>query len=81
MPNKIKEIDDLWHTYLLYTKEYAFFCNMFFERFIHHIPDNSVVGFDEKRARETMDNTYYGLKFLENKFFLKYDFDYLEMLS
>lgn len=31
-------IDEGWHTFLLFTKEYAEFCDDFFGNFLHHIP-------------------------------------------
>lgn len=32
------EVDNLWHTFLLFTKEYQQFCNDMFGKFIHHNP-------------------------------------------
>lgn len=32
------QVDDLWHTWLLFTKEYATFCHSMFGHFIHHCP-------------------------------------------
>lgn len=34
-----KDVDNLWHTYILFTKDYAAFCERNFGRFIHHIPE------------------------------------------
>lgn len=34
------EVDLGWHTFLLYTKEYADFCERIAGRFIHHRPDD-----------------------------------------
>lgn len=34
-----KEVDNLWHTFLLFTKEYHAFCNDMFGKFIHHCPE------------------------------------------
>ena len=31
-------IDEMWHTYILHTKEYFHFCEKFFGRYIHHTP-------------------------------------------
>jgi hypothetical protein len=31
-------VDDLWHTFLLSTREYSDFCSALGGRFIHHIP-------------------------------------------
>ncbi len=32
-------IDDLWHTFVLFTKSYAVFCDKVAGRFIHHVPN------------------------------------------
>ena len=32
------EIDDMWHTFLMFTEDYANFCERYFGRFIHHSP-------------------------------------------
>lgn len=32
------EIDDMWHTFILFTKDYMSFCENFFGNYIHHIP-------------------------------------------
>lgn len=32
-------IDDAWHTLILFTRDYAGFCQMIAGRFIHHQPD------------------------------------------
>lgn len=34
----MREIDDMWHTFLLFTKDYLDFCNHYFGKFIHHTP-------------------------------------------
>lgn len=33
-----QEIDNLWHTFLLFTKDYAQYCNENFGHFVHHVP-------------------------------------------
>ena len=38
-----KQIDIGWHTFLLYTREYADFCSKIAGRFIHHAPNDKVV--------------------------------------
>jgi len=37
----IKEIDIVWHTFLLFTAEYADFCDRYVGRFVHHVPVTS----------------------------------------
>jgi hypothetical protein len=36
MPSRV--VDDLWHEFILYTKNYAAFCDYAFGRFLHHTP-------------------------------------------
>ena len=32
-------LDDIWHQFILFTKSYMNFCNEYFGRMIHHLPD------------------------------------------
>ena len=32
-------IDEMWHTFILITKDYAQFCDDYFGVFLHHVPD------------------------------------------
>ncbi len=36
MPSQV--VDDLWHEFILYTREYQQFCKKAFGQFLHHIP-------------------------------------------
>lgn len=36
MPSQV--VDDLWHEFILYTREYQKFCDTAFGRFLHHTP-------------------------------------------
>ncbi len=33
-----QHVDNLWHTFILFTKKYKQFCNKFAGKFIHHVP-------------------------------------------
>jgi hypothetical protein len=33
-----RDIDQMWHTFLLFTRDYAAFCQESFGKFIHHSP-------------------------------------------
>lgn len=33
-----KELDGVWHTFILFTKDYYSFCNNYLGSFVHHIP-------------------------------------------
>lgn len=39
-PSKV--IDDVWHTFLLFTRDYNDFCVSHFDKFVHHVPDVEV---------------------------------------
>ena len=36
--SEMKEIDDMWHTFLLFTRDYADFSKKYFGSYIHHTP-------------------------------------------
>lgn len=36
---EMSDIDDIWHTFLLFTQEYQEFCLKYLGRFIHHVPE------------------------------------------
>ena len=42
MPSQV--VDDLWHEFILYTKEYQIFCKSAFGQFFHHTPAATLVG-------------------------------------
>lgn len=37
-------VDIGWHTFILYTREYAEFCDRIAGRYIHHVPDDNPTG-------------------------------------
>lgn len=39
MDEAMKPIDQIWHVFLLYTKDYMDFCHKYFQEYIHHLPD------------------------------------------
>ncbi|MCX7125597.1 MAG: hypothetical protein NTU49_07605 [Gammaproteobacteria bacterium] len=45
---EMREIDDMWHTFLMFTKDYADFCEQYFGEFVHHTPKTG----DEKYDSE-----------------------------
>jgi|SRR5688572_15260138 len=50
MPSQI--VDDLWHEFILYTRDYKEFCAEAFGRFMHHAP---AVAMDSATARRIAD--------------------------
>lgn len=57
---ELKRLDEMWHCFLLFTREYHEFCERYLGRFIHHIPLTSeelrsfdhLRQLDPKQARE-----------------------------
>jgi hypothetical protein len=39
MDEEMRSIDQMWHIFLLYTKDYMNFCQDYFGEYIHHLPD------------------------------------------
>jgi hypothetical protein len=36
---EIEKIDWMWHTFLMFTRDYAEFCQRYFGLFLHHVPN------------------------------------------
>ena len=47
-----KEIDTVWHDFILDTKEYANYCMLKFGKFIHHVPSTYDCGVAQCKADE-----------------------------
>jgi hypothetical protein len=60
MDEEMKDIDHIWHVFLLYTQDYMEFCHEYFGEYLHHKPD-VVPGF-EKGSFDFVENLE---KFLE----------------
>ena len=44
MPRSMREIDEMWHEFILFTEAYTTFCLNYFGEYMHHLPnifDNS----------------------------------------
>jgi len=39
MDDDMREIDQMWHVFLLYTRDYGEFCHKYFNEYLHHQPD------------------------------------------
>lgn len=38
MAADLSKLDDMWHTFLLFTLDYTKFCDRYFGRYLHHVP-------------------------------------------
>ena len=39
MDDEMRDIDRMWHVFLLYTQDYMDFCERYFQEYLHHKPD------------------------------------------
>jgi hypothetical protein len=51
LDHALRAVDEMWHTFLLFTEEYAAYCDRVFGRFLHHHPTTPA---DHERAREEL---------------------------
>lgn len=42
MHEEMRPIDDMWHNFILYTRDYIDFCHRYFGQYIHHEPDIAI---------------------------------------
>lgn len=56
MPSQI--VDDLWHEFILYTKDYKEFCNKAFGEFLHHTPATALSS-GQKRSNEGLRRVWW----------------------
>jgi len=40
MTPEIAKVDEMWHTFLMFTRDYAEFCERSFGFFLHHVPND-----------------------------------------
>ena len=51
---EMNEIDDMWHTFLLFTKDYMSFCIDYFDEYIHHIPNTEEESMKEDQFKDNL---------------------------
>lgn len=39
MHQEMRDIDNMWHGFILYTHDYTTFCDRYFGGYLHHVPD------------------------------------------
>lgn len=39
MPRSMREIDEMWHEFILFTEDYTNFCLRYFGEYMHHLPN------------------------------------------
>lgn len=51
MLRSMREIDEMWHEFILFTKDYTDFCQRYFGEYMHHLPnifDNMPISQEEQ---------------------------------
>ena len=52
IPDDLLILDEMWHNFILFTKEYQAFCNTHFGRYFHHLPASRL----EKEEQQKKNN-------------------------
>lgn len=52
MPRSMREIDEMWHEFILFTKDYMVFCDHYFGEYMHHLPN---IFDNQPRARHIVE--------------------------
>ena len=56
---EIEKLDWMWHTFLLFTLDYAAFCDRYFGFFLHHVPgDDAAEPASLDAVREQLERQY-----------------------
>ena len=77
LASQAQVIDLMWHTFLLFTKEYAEFCDRHFGFFIHHFPLSRADKMELARAQQGDPEAYKKKRTAELKPVYEYIFDQL----
>jgi hypothetical protein len=49
IPDDLLILDEMWHNFILFTKEYHAFCDRYFNRYFHHLPASKKEKEEQKR--------------------------------
>jgi len=52
IPDDLLILDEMWHNFILFTREYQAFCNRHFNRYFHHLPASKKE--KEEQARKNL---------------------------
>src|SRR5262245_45172810 len=62
MTPDIEKLDWMWHSFVLFTRDYAAFCDRYFGFFLHHVPteneDEEEGPLDEEAAKAQLEQQY-----------------------
>lgn len=52
IPDELLILDEMWHNFILFTKEYHLFCESNFGRYVHHQPATKAEKLTHRKERE-----------------------------
>lgn len=56
MHEEMRPLDEMWHNFILYTRDYTNFCQTYFGQYLHHQPDMALtLTLDETQFSEEME--------------------------
>lgn len=59
MTPELAKIDEMWHTFVLFTPDYADFCERYFGFFLHHVPtDDAADEPDDDAVRNQLEKQF-----------------------
>lgn len=53
IPDELLIVDEMWHNFILFTKEYQIFCQQHFGRYFHHLPASKKEKEEQRIKNET----------------------------
>ncbi len=60
MTPEIGQLDEMWHTFVLFTRDYSAFCEHYFGFFLHHVPNEAEadVPMDADAERQMLERPF-----------------------
>jgi len=77
IPDDLLIIDEMWHNFVLFTKDYQAFCDTHFGRYFHHLPASKKEK-EEQRLKNERDPEIAKTEYLEKlEYIMNLTYDYL----
>ena len=77
LPPPFNAIDEMWHTFILFTEEYHDYCEEMYGHYVHHVPNTKQQKDQMFADYETDNSAYYEKKHAELKQFYEAVYDVL----
>jgi DNA polymerase III gamma/tau subunit len=52
IPDDLLILDEMWHNFILFTRDYQDFCQTYFQKYLHHLPATRQEKVEQARLRE-----------------------------